>query len=76
MTRPRPTLTGDAAMTPPVGDIGVHLGRGLVGQPEAWKKSTAQARHSPIYRAEFGPRSRPMGGHGHGPFKAGTKWPI
>jgi hypothetical protein len=32
--------------------------------------------HGPIYRVGFGPRSRPMGGHGHNPFKAGTKWPI
>jgi hypothetical protein len=52
------------------------FGSGLMGRPEARKKSTAQARHGPIYRAGFGPRSRPMGRHEHDPFKAGTKWPI
>jgi hypothetical protein len=57
------------------------FGSGLMGRPEAQKKSTAQnnlvlGRHGPLYRAGFGPRSRPMGGHGHGPFKADTKWPI
>jgi hypothetical protein len=53
---------------------------------EARKKSMAQARHDPkyfnagrhgpIYRVGFRLRSRPMGGHEHGPFKVGTKWPI
>jgi hypothetical protein len=62
------------------------FGLGLVGRPEARKKArprhgTARnnlvpGRHGPLYRAGFGPRSRPMGGHEHGPFKAGTKWPI
>jgi hypothetical protein len=33
-------------------------------------------RYGPIYRAGFGPRSRPLGGHEHDPFKADTKWPI
>jgi hypothetical protein len=63
------------------------FGPGLMGRPEARKKKarprhgTARnnlvpGRHDPLYRAGFGPRSRPMDGHGHGPFKAGTKWPI
>jgi hypothetical protein len=52
------------------------FGSGLMGRLEARKKRTAQARHGPIYQARFGPRSRPMGGHEHGSFKAGTKWPI
>jgi hypothetical protein len=64
------------------------FGPGMVGRAKARKKSTAQARHGtarnnlvsgrhgPLYRVGFGPRSRPMGGHEHGPFKADTKWPI
>jgi hypothetical protein len=63
------------------------FGPGQMGRPEAREKKarprhgTARnnlvpGRHGPLYRAGFGPRSRPMGGHGHGPFKAGTKWPI
>jgi hypothetical protein len=66
--------------------IGVHLGRVWWAGPKHVKKArprhgTVQnnlvpGRHGPIYRAGFGPRSRPMGGHEHGPFKTGTKWPI
>jgi hypothetical protein len=69
--------------------IGVHLGRAWWTGPKHGKKhgpgtarhGTARnnlvpGRHGPLYRAGFGPRSRPMGGHEHGSFKAGTKWPI
>jgi hypothetical protein len=62
------------------------FGPGLVGRPEARKKSTVQhgttrnnlvsGRHGLLYRVGFEPRSRPMGGHEDGPFKAGTEWPI
>jgi hypothetical protein len=62
------------------------FGPGLMGRPEARKKARPRhgttrnilvsGQHGPIYRAGFGPRSRPMGGHEHDPFKAGTKWPI
>jgi hypothetical protein len=62
------------------------FGPGLMGRPEARKKArprhvTTQnilvpSRHDPLFRAGFGPRSRPMGGHEHDPFKADTKWPI
>jgi hypothetical protein len=63
------------------------FGPGLMGRPEARKKKTrprhgttrnnlVPGRHGPLYRAGFGPRSWPMGGHEHGPFKAGTKRPI
>jgi hypothetical protein len=62
------------------------FGPGLMAQPEAWEKARPRhdttrnilvpGRHDLIYRVVFGPRSRPMGGHEHGPFKAGTKWPI
>jgi hypothetical protein len=38
--------------------------------PKHEKKNTAQTQHDPKY---FRSRSRPMGGHEHGPFKAGTK---
>jgi hypothetical protein len=62
------------------------FGTGLMGRPEARKKTrprhdTARNNlvsgwHGPLYRAGFGPRSRPMGGHEHDPFNTGTKWPI
>jgi hypothetical protein len=65
--------------------IGVHLGRAWwagLNQKKArprhdttWN-NLVSGRHDPLYRAGFGPRSRPMGGHEHCPFKAGTKWPI
>jgi hypothetical protein len=65
-----------------------------MGRPEARKKAQPRhgmarnilvsGQHGPIYQAGFGPRSRPMGGHEHDPFKAhtrngpyrGTKRPI
>jgi hypothetical protein len=66
--------------------IGVHLGRAWWAGPKHGKKARPRhgttrnnlvpGRHGPLYRAGFGPRSRPMGGHEHDPFKAGTKWPI
>jgi hypothetical protein len=37
------------------------------------RNNLVSGRHGPIYWAGFGPRSRPMGGYEHGPFKAGTK---
>jgi hypothetical protein len=55
-------------------------------RPEARKKARPRhgttrnilvsGRPDPIYQVGFGPRSRPMGGHEHDPFKAGTKWPY
>jgi hypothetical protein len=59
----------------------------LKGRPEAREKKTRPRHgttqnnlvpgwHGPIYQAGYGPRSRPMGGHEHDLFKAGTKWPI
>jgi hypothetical protein len=62
------------------------FGPDLMGWPEARKKARPRhdtsrnilvsGRHDPIYWAGFGPKSRPMGGHEHGPFKADMKWPI
>jgi hypothetical protein len=62
------------------------FGPGLTGRPEARKKARPRhgttrnilvpGRHGTIYQAGFGPRSWPMGGHEHDPFKADTKWPI
>jgi hypothetical protein len=75
-----------APCTPMVTTIGVHLGRAWWAGPKHEKKARPRhgttrnnlvpGRHGPLYRAGFGPRSRSMGGHEHGPFKAGTKWPI
>src|SRR5690242_3419187 len=42
--------------------IGVH------GPARSTEKSTAQARHGPIYRVGFGPRSRLKGKCAFGPF--------
>jgi hypothetical protein len=66
--------------------IGIHLGRARRAGPKHGKKTRLRhdttrnilvpGRHGPIYRVGFGPRSRRMGGHEHGPFKASTKWPI
>jgi hypothetical protein len=68
------------------GNIGVHLGRVWWAVPKHRKKARPRhgttrnnlvpGRHDPLYRVGFGPRSRPMGGHEHDPFKADTKWPI
>jgi hypothetical protein len=55
---------------------------GLMGRPEArpmygtTRNNLVSGWHGPLYRAGFGPRSRPMGGHEHDPFNADTKWPI
>jgi hypothetical protein len=54
----------------------VYIWAGPGGPARSTKKNTAQTRHDLIYRAGFGPRSRPMGGHEHDSFKSGTKWPI
>jgi hypothetical protein len=40
------------------------------------RNNLVPVRHGPLYRAGFGPRSHPMGGHEHDSFKADTKWPI
>jgi hypothetical protein len=80
------TMFFDGSLMKTGAGIGVHLGRAWWVGPKHRKKarprhdttrnSLVSGRHGPLYRAGFGPRSRPMGGHEHDPFKAGTKWPI